>query len=456
MTASLTTHYATRHALTLGPLVAARCHRLRHGEKLSQDEWVCRQEGLLRRTLQHAARVIPAYRSLLGHIPQNRLIEFLRTLPLVDRAKLLSARQDYYPHGGDARPWWSVGKTSGTTGTPLDIFRSYDSVLWEQAFCRQHWAWAGWSAGERQVVLRGDLVVPVEQTSPPFWFYDRFGAQLLVSSRHVNRHTVAAIAQAITAHAPAQLRAYPSAAYNLAVLLREQGLRVLLRSIITGSETLLPVQRQTIESVFGARVFDHYGMAERVAFGMECEHGRLHVHPQYSFVEIVDAAGRNTDGPGFVVGTTFHNQVMPLVRYRLNDMAQWGQGECPCGRTYPHLLHLGGKVEDQLYDRDRQAVSASVVTFAFKGVPLIAKAQVAQVDAQRWVIRIVPLPGFSADEQGLLLTNFKTLVSNRVDTSIQLLEDIPAQASGKYKWISQEYYTAARGGVPAPASQSTQ
>ena len=47
--------------------------------------------------------------------------------------------------------------------------------------------------------------------------------------------------------------------------------------------------------MFNARVFDFYSMAERVAYAAQCEHGRMHVNPEYGVLEIVDEHGRATD-----------------------------------------------------------------------------------------------------------------------------------------------------------------
>ncbi len=70
---------------------------------------------------------------------------------------------------------------------------------------------------------------------------------------------------------------------------------------------------------------EYYGMAERVAYASECERGNLHVNTDYSYVEIVDDDGKPTSGDGYIVGTTFHNTVMPLralSRVRPYAMAQ--------------------------------------------------------------------------------------------------------------------------------------
>lgn len=442
--------YAFRHMARAVPVVQSRVRAMRVRERLPMEQLQIHQEALLRRALLAASQRLPAYRSLQGQVPQTGLHAFLRTLPVIDKQALLHQRSAYYPHEGRPRPWYAVGKTSGTTGTPLDTFRSYDSTLWEQAFCCQHWEWAGWRPGEKQVVLRGDLVVASSQTAPPFWFHDRVGEQLFVSTRHLTAANVGAIAAAIDEHAPTQLRAYPSAAYRLATLLRDAGIRLRapLRSVITSSELLMPLQRETVEAVFGARVFDHYGMAERVAFAAECEHGKLHVNPEYAVVELLDADGRPADGAGFVVGTTLHNLAMPLIRYRLTDVARWGRGTCACGRSYPYFESVGGRLDDQLYDLDGEPVSPAVITFAFKGVPLIAQAQVAQTRADEWVVRVVAQPGFAAAHQAQLLNNFHALVSGRIRVRLQLVDQIPLLASGKFKWVSQEFSEAGRRAVP--------
>lgn len=444
MDLTLQLKYGARHQFRDRPFVEQRSSRMLRQEREPAALHRARQSDWLRHTLERAAAVIPAYAGLSGRIPRDGLHEFVRTLPLVDKALLRAERERFYPNGGRARAWWLTGKTSGTTGTPLEVFRSYDSALWEQAFHIQHWRWAGLAPRGRQVVLRGDLVVPVERRTPPFWLHDRIGHQLFVSTRHLDRNTLPDIAEAIRDFGATQLRAYPSAAAELARLAEEVGVPIRFDAVITGSEVLYPLQRDLVSRAFGARVFDFYGMAERVAFAAECEHGRMHVHPGYSLVEIVDEHGAPTDGEGSVVGTTFHNLAMPLLRYRLNDSARWGREPCPCGRTHPTIEALSGKVEERVFDLDGQAVSPSVITFAFKGVAHIERAQVAQVARDQWLLRIVPGAGFGEAEAEALLANFRKLVSNRLNVRIERVAAIPNLPSGKFKWVSQESAPAER------------
>ena len=446
--ARLLLKYGTNALKLRSPLVAHRCGYLIGRERADPAVHRARANELLARTFRAAER-IPAHAKVAKKAPPSAdLVDYLqREVPLMDKTSLQRHRADFYPNHGTAKPWWLIGESSGSTGSPTDVFRSLDSVFWEEAFHRQHWSWAGWRAHEPQAVLRGDLIASLEQRDPPLWFRDRLGRQLILSTRHLSEHTVGDFAEEVRRFGATQLRAYPSAAFGLAVALGHCRSALRFHSVITGSEMLYPFQRAKIEEAFGARVYSFYGMSERVAFAAECEHGRMHVNPEYSIVEILDEAGRPTDGEGFLVGTTLHNTVMPLLRYRLTDTARWDRRPCPCGRTYPVIERLGGKIEDRVFDLKGRAISSAVVGFAYKGLANIQKGQIAQIAPDRWVARIVPGDRYTRADGERLLENVARYVSADVNVGLELVGDIPSMPSGKYKWVSQEWR-------PSPAGKA--
>ena len=192
---------------------------------------------------------------------------------------------------------------------------------------------------------------------------------------------------------------------------------------------------------------DFYGMAERVAFASECEAGNLHVNSDYSFVEIVNESGDETTGPGYVVGTTFHNLVMPLIRYRLSDRTAWKPGSCSCGRPYPMIEGIAGKFEDVIFGAEDEPVSPSLVMFAFKGVSNIESSQVAQVSRGVWEVRIVPAAGYSDTDGQQIVNNIHLMVEAKIQVHIKLVHEIPRTAAGKYRWVVNE-----SSGAEAPRS----
>lgn len=438
---ALTLKYGTRHLVQFGPLTRHKAIGL-----LGRERWPAEQRApivdrYLRQSLLAASNSIPAYQGLRGKVPERGLADFVRqAVPIVTKNDLKREPERFYPNGNRPKPWWSIGKTSGSSGSPLTVYRSLGCIVWEHAVLYQHWTWAGFRSGQRQVVLRGDHVVPQSRLSPPFWFHDRLGRSMFVSTRHLSVQNVTSIAQAITHFGAQTLRAYPTAAYELAKLSRELDLTVRFKSIITGSEPLYPLQRDLIERQFGGKAFVGYGMAERVAYGAECEFGRMHINPEYAHVEIVDAKGQPTDGEGFVVGTSYHNHAMPLIRYQLEDMACWDHEPCPCGRTYRVIRDLNGRIGDQLFDLGGTPVNPTVLTFPFKGVDSIRRAQVAQVSRDQWQVRLIPEPNYSEADTAKLLQNFHDLVSTKLNIHIVLVDDIKSLPNGKFKWVAQEWH----------------
>ena len=431
--------FLTRHLVRRNALAQLRTGALIKRERLPAEQLSARQERLLHATLI-SARKLPRYAHIAEAPANTPASDWLHSAyPVISKADLVTGRSSFYPNNGKRRPWWASGKTSGTTGTPLEVFRSIDSVIWEEAFHLQYWHWAGYRNGDAQAILRGDQILDIRQEHPPFWIWDRFGRQLLVSTRHLSPATAKAMLDSIARSGATQLRAYPSSGFDLARAAQKLAHPLRLRAVVTGSEPIYQTQREQIEHSFGCKVFDFYGMAERIAFAGQCEHGHYHLHPEYSYVEILDQHDQPTNDFGYVVGTTLHNHVMPLIRYRIADRARWVHGACPCGRHYPRIELSSGKVEDQLYDLDGNTVSASIITFALKGATNIKKTQVAQVGPGQWVIRIVPDLGYRPENEQQLLQDIKKYVSSKVQVHIVRVDDLSLQPSGKFKWIVQEW-----------------
>jgi phenylacetate-CoA ligase len=430
--------YGLRYALRDNVWSQRRTRVLLEHDRWNDSRLQELRDALLYRTLHAARHTLLRYRDITPPAsPVEALACLRKNYPVVSKADLLKYRRIYYPRGGRSRPWSIKGKTSGTTGTPLEVLRSMDSVRWENAFKRRHWAWSGFEIGMRRASLRGDIIVPVGRKEPPFWLFNRFNNQLLLSSRHLKAPFIGQIADALQRFQPRLLEAYPSTAFALARYLERQNVKLEIPFVYTGSEILYAYQREIIESRIG-RVLDFYGMAERVAFASECEMGNLHINSDYSLVEILDDSDHETDGPGYLVGTTFHNLVMPLIRYRMSDQTAWKQGVCSCGRAYPMIEPIAGKFEDVIFGAEGEPVSPSLVTFAFKGVHHIDSSQVAQVSPGVWEVRIVPAANYSDSDGRQIIQNIHSLVDARIQVRTKLVREIPRTAAGKYRWVVNE------------------
>ena len=75
----------------------------------------------------------------------------------------------------------------------------------------------------------------------------------------------------------------------------------------------------------------------------------MHCWEDMMLVEIVDPETGKTLGvgqPGEIVVTTLSQEAMPLLRYRMGDVAAWLPYEpCGCGRTFAKISRIKGRTE---------------------------------------------------------------------------------------------------------------
>lgn len=437
--------YAAKAALRDNRVCTSYLQELKANETKRPEELAYQARRALLRTLQVACRSLPHYRRVRLDCAEHEVEDALRALfPVVDKEALLSKPWLFYP-SRVRYPWATVAETSGTSGAPLRILRDLRSIVVENAFLKRHWSWSGFKDGMRRATLRGDNVRPASNAGPPYWYYNRYNNQLLFSSVHLVPRTADAFIERLTAWAPYLLQAYPSYAADLATYLKERGKRLAIPYVYTGSEPIDPCRRELIETYLG-KVMDFYGMAERVAFASECEFGNLHVNTDYSYVEILDDDGRPTKDLGYVVGTTFHNFVMPLVRYRLSDMTRWKPGACTCGRPYPMIERIAGRVEEAIEGSRGNNISPVLYRIT-TNVSHVRQTQVALVAKGLLEIRVVPGPGFTEQDSEKMLNNLRTLVDPGIRAVVKLMPEIPRTARRKWRWIVNEWETRTREGM---------
>ena len=201
--------------------------QLQAHELMTEDELQQFRLNLLYQSLQVAIKTLPYYANIRNDFSSSSSALALQELfPIIDKITLLNNRSYLYPNNGKPKVWQSLGKTSGTTGTPLMIIRSPQSVLYENAFIKRHWAWSGYQEGMKRATLRGDMIIPLNQAKPPYWFKNRYNNQLLISSRHLKDHCIKAIVDELNAFEPFMLQAYPSTAFTLAKYLSNYNLHL--------------------------------------------------------------------------------------------------------------------------------------------------------------------------------------------------------------------------------------
>lgn len=348
---------------------------LRDSQWWSEEQLRTYQNAQLQALVHHAYTSVRFYRDLFDQIGLKPAdIESVDDLPKIPLLRKEDFKNNPSPLFSQDPKYRKLikGHTSGTTGSPLDVWYDSDSLYMAYAALARHYEWAQCRLardGDRIVVARGNVIVPINRKKPPYWRHNWYHNQLLLSAFHMSSKSLPLYIEKIRQFNPAVIDGYPSTLYVLAKYLKNSGQKLPLRAAITSSETLYDFQREVIEESFDCRVFDYYALAERNAFASECEaHSKRHLYMEYAITEIVDKDGnpQPSGTEGILVGTNLHNFGMPLLRYVTNDRTTFLDEKCSCGRGLGLMEEVTTKAEDTLTLADGRLISPSVLTHPFK------------------------------------------------------------------------------------------
>ena len=252
-------------------------------ESWSADTWLRWQETRLARVLERAATRVPYYRdqwTARRRKGDRASWELLENWPVLEKEPLRSNSRAFVAEDCNTQNMFHE-HTSGTSGTPLDLWWSRQTVRAWYALFEARWRrWYGVSRRDRWAILGGQLVTAVGQRHPPFWVWNAALNQLYLSSYHLAPKLLPHFLRALERYRVRYLFGYPSALHALAHGAGDlDPSKVQLAVAITNAEPVLDHQRAAIIGAFGCPVRETYGMAEIVAAAGECEAGRLHLWP---------------------------------------------------------------------------------------------------------------------------------------------------------------------------------
>ena len=305
------------------------------------------------------------------------------------------------------------------------------------------YGWAGATPGTKQFFLWGVPLGP--QPAWKVWknrFYEAVQRRRVANLFELSEATVPQFLRSLNSYRPDVIVAYTGAVYHFARSLAERKLRPFSpQAIIVGAEKLYGFQRELIESVFGAPVFETYGSREFMLTGAECsEHAGLHLTTEQLQLEIVNEDGTPTPAGevGNVVVTDLYNYGMPFVRYACGDQAVAGFSQCRCGRGLPLLQEVRGRKLDVLRTPDGRFVTGVFFPHLMKDYPGVRQFQVVQPALDRLELRVVLGPSWSESDQTKLMQCVQQTFGPLVRITWQPVSEIPLTRAGKHRVVVSE------------------
>jgi phenylacetate-CoA ligase len=415
---------------------------LRAHEKWTPTQIEQYQIGAVRSALRHAMRFAPYYADY-AHVAIERLAD-LQRVPVLRRETLRNSPESFL--ATDVRPQDRIrAGTTGTTGGNLKVAYTEDLARINWAFLLRQWNWAGIEPLEPRVTLYGARVVPSRRAEPPFWTYNLPERQVLMSIFHLSRATASTYLQFLRKQSGKVLEGFPSVLGLLADMALEQGLTIPMRVAFTSGEPLYPATRAKIEQAFACRIFDSYGMTEYCGGIHECEHGEMHLLPEYGYLEMLD----DDDQPvaegdeGYLVWTGLVNRAMPLIRYRIGDRGRWlSKDRCECGRWFPRVVPTITRESEILRCPDGRIFSPRALNQLLKQTSALRFCQFVHDRPERVIVRVGGSAERAAEEMMQVRNALQTLLGAGMRVTAEMVDAPFTRPGGKTPFIVEQVQVA--------------
>jgi phenylacetate-CoA ligase len=390
-----------------------------------------------------AANNVPYYRNLfkeLGLSPHDiRTVEDLKKLPILEKSLFRENPLLFVNEKLNHRDLLNE-TTSGTTGTPVKVFKSLRTQQVNYAYFEgRSRRLAGMHYSEEPYIMFGAKhVAPLEREKPPFWCYDYISKQLYMSVYHLAPQYLRHYTEEIKRRPYKAIIGYPSVISTLGSFILDEDIHdIKIPIVITNGETLYSNQKDVIEKAFSCQIYDQYGCSELSLFAADCQYGKKHISIDYGIAEIVDDRGEALPPgqKGHLVCTGLINEEQILMRYRVGDTASWSNESCECGSPLPTLNSIDGRTSHAIILPDGRKIFR--VNTIVEDVPFINECQIVQKEIGKFIIYVVTSNGFSECDSEKIKRNLAANVGE-ADIFVKKVSNIERGPGGKFHFIISE------------------
>ena len=365
------------------------------GLRLSSVELEAAQLRRLSRLVEHAYEAVPYYRRLfdsVGFRPRHlKRLTDIHAIPITTRGHLQALPRSELIAKGVNISRLRASHTSGSTGTPLQVYRTRRESRLRQFLTLRAFLHDGLKWNDRVVTISRSATTPPNiggiRCRPYLqrWnmsFFEKPEKQL----------------QWVLKIRPTVVYGSSASVAFIGDLILNRGMGTMpLRLVATSAEMLTPGYRTAIQKAFAVEPVEIYNSSELGDIGWQCERrAGFHINADWLHVEVVRQDQAVAPGEiGEVVVTNLYRYTMPLIRYSPGDFASPAETACPCGLGLPLLGSLEGRVQSMV------ALPNGGYFIGFSGIMSqfseISRYQVVQKALDHFVVNVIPGAGFFSE-----------------------------------------------------------
>lgn len=269
--------------------------------------------------------------------------------------------------------------TGGVTGKPSTFYQSNNVWKKELAFVYNYFEKHGYKAKMVKASFRGGDFSNIKRGQ--VWKSNPIYNEMHFSPFHMNCDSIATYVAELNKYKPQFFHGYPSALLTLATLMKKNGLRLNYQPKVFFliSENYDSKDIDFLKNFFGVKVSSFYGHSERLVFAIANEDLKSYIpNLKYGYMELVDDKGnviKENEKIGEIVGTSYDNYAMPLIRFKTGDYTYYVDYET---KTFAQIQGKWG--QDSLIGKSGEKITLTALNLHSPELSSFMRTQFHQLE----------------------------------------------------------------------------
>ncbi len=400
--------------------------------KLSEIELENLQLQKLSKLLLHSVSNSEYYKNLKIEINEKNVLESLKKFPVLTKS-LLKNNTDLIL----TQPKVKLLKngSSGSTGEQTIVYWSKKEQTINRATQLLWWKWANYNIGDPLVQTGINSKRLGLKKYKDFFFRTKY-----IQAFSHNKNDIIKVLNNLNPKIEYTFAGYASSLFVISKIALENNIQLNFKTAISWGDKLFDHYKKSISNTFNCKTFETYGSAEGFMIASQKDLDYLYEMSTNVLVEILDDNNNDvTDGQiGNVIITNLNGFAMPLIRYKIGDLAIKLPKE-----QYPENRELKLPIFKKIVGRDTDIVKTPTGNFmvvhsftgVFEHIPEIKQFCVVQYDLSGIEILFVKDLGFKKE----ILSNIENKIISFLNEPFEIIfievDKIQPTKSGKPQLI---------------------
>jgi len=197
--------------------------------------------------------------------------------------------------------------------------------------------------------------------------------------------------------------------------------------LLSWGEPIRQCDRELFRETLKVEPTDMYQVWEFGPIAAECpKHQGLHLNFDLVHIEILrDGRLVGAGEIGEAVITSLANFTMPLIRYRVGDVASWKNGPCACGWKGPVLEGVHGRIEQSILLPEGIYVTSRQLADCLDQFTNVMAYRAIQTE--RRMVELLLVPGTLFQERTAQLVRQKCLelLNHKAGVELRVVNELP-------------------------------